>query len=55
MEIVLSILVWLWFVVASGFLFFAIMNNAIDYKLVAPHLVGLTSNIWSKLHGLFTR
>ena len=49
MEIVLSILVWLWFVVASGFLFFAIMN------LVAPHIVELTSHFWSKLHGLFTR
>ena len=55
MEIVLSIFVWLWFAVASTFLFLAIMNNAIDYKLVAPRLAGLTSNIWSKLHGLFTR
>ena len=49
MEIILSILVWIWFVVASTFLFFAIMN------LVAPHIVELTYNLWSKLHGLFTR
>ena len=55
MDIILSIFVWLWFAVASTFLFLAIMNNAIDYKLVAPRLAGLTSNLWSKLHDLFTR
>ena len=49
MDSILSIFVGIWFVVASTFLFYAIMN------LVAPSIVNLTSNLWSTLHGIFTR